>query len=447
MLDSIHEPPVSYLNKNDIYHLTVRDTTPVSITKGLIRYRTFVRVSFHQEEQRSNPGVYWQYWKKGRGKSYPEPHMKGPLAVEYAGQSSFIEVEQQSLDGFCVTWISAPALLMPECNISIRFDFLSTDFTRSKGMKGMPLQLCAKTNQVSTEDTTYPSDQPETCYCILKPFRDHGAQRKLSNDSANIMKTIEKARTQAANGEQSGKFRSKRRQSKIKKSSESEMPWDNAQQSSQMKVSADTKYKTNLKIRLATLQKKMHSTFLQSVLSLRGDEEDDPDLYPVQWSSGYEDLEKGAAKLDINNDRRDWGEFTSPDISSDTMVSGRPTGSEQLNPANMKSIIPSDMNLARQGLAKRENLRVACFYIRLVNKDHSQKYYRVIHLAERTVKDLAKNLVRKYPESFTPMTRLLYMNQADLKVAVDDVIVQVEKTENNSELRLIFRLEEWKNDW
>ncbi|ORZ03258.1 CP2 transcription factor-domain-containing protein [Syncephalastrum racemosum] len=78
-------------------------------------------------------------------------------------------------------------------NIYIRFNCLSTDFSRIKGVKGIPLRLHMESH--------LPSDTPgiEKSYCRIKLFRDKGAERKNKDDAKHIEKQLEKLR--GKNGE------------------------------------------------------------------------------------------------------------------------------------------------------------------------------------------------------------------------------------------------------
>lgn len=58
------------------------------------------------------------------------------------------------------------------CSLNVRFNFLSKDFSYSKGVKGASLRLCVK-----TETATIASNNPELSFYTVKLFRDHGAER------------------------------------------------------------------------------------------------------------------------------------------------------------------------------------------------------------------------------------------------------------------------------
>src|SRR5277367_2725359 len=211
MIRSPEEIPITYLNKGQAYTMSVFDTMPLVPTASPIKYRTYIRVSFEDEQQRAKPSECWQLWKEGRGTN--EAHQRGGklLAVDYVDPNQGgdnetrrlqIKRESTSFDGFCVTWIPNPLTGSSDCSIVVCFNFLSTDFSHSKGIKGILVRLCAKTEMIippSTESSF--AGEPEICFSKIKLFRDHGAERKLSNDVAYVKKTIEKLKQQISQTE------------------------------------------------------------------------------------------------------------------------------------------------------------------------------------------------------------------------------------------------------
>lgn len=309
MVKDHNEIPVSYLNKGQAYSLSVADTTPPSRTAQPVKYRTFVRVSFQDKEQRSKPASCWQLWKEGRGSN--EAHQRGGKlqAVEYVDpiqggledqKNRQIQLESSSFDGFCVTWTANPATGNPDCAISVRFNFLSTDFSHSKGVKGIPVRLCAKTEIVSPEETEMGlNTEPEVCFCKVKLFRDHGAERKLSNDIAHVKKSIEKLRQQIAQAEMGAGNYGKRKRANGSVSFKGSDPrpskitkhrrtWSMGSQDGSDRMSMED----DLHVKLALMQEMFTSTRPVSILSLRGDEHDDPDLFPVQLSDARGTVKK-----------------------------------------------------------------------------------------------------------------------------------------------------------
>src|SRR5699024_7386681 len=82
MIKNSKDIPISYLNKGQAYSLFGRDSKPPMGSK-VAKYRTYIRVSFQEKEQRAKPGACWQLWEEGRGSS--EAHQRGGKlqAVEY----------------------------------------------------------------------------------------------------------------------------------------------------------------------------------------------------------------------------------------------------------------------------------------------------------------------------------------------------------------------------
>lgn len=296
MVRSPKDIPITYLNKGQAYVLSVVDTNPPPMSSKPVQYRTFIRVSFQEEEQRAKPAACWQLWKEGRGLS--EAHQRGGKlqAVEYVDpfqggdedrKSRQVQVESTSFDGFCVTWTANPASGTPDCTIPVRFNFLSTDFSHSKGVKGIPVRLCAKTQLVSP-DVDGAGTGHEVCYCQVKLFRDHGAERKLSNDVAHVKKTIEKLRQQIVQAEMGGGNNGKRKRANASvavssgdyrppKITKHRRTWSMDSRDGTERVSLED----DLHTKLATMQEMFTSTRPVSSLSLPGEEQDDPDLFPV----------------------------------------------------------------------------------------------------------------------------------------------------------------------
>ena len=293
MVKHKREIPISYLNKGQTYNMAVIDSSPPVTSPEPVKYRTFVRISFDEEEQRAKPAVCWQLWKEGRGTN--ESHQRGGklLAVEYVeplkgGDSNKhrqIEIEQMSFDGFCVTWTANPGTGASDCVIPVRFNFLSTDFSHSKGVKGIPVRLCTKTEILSPGEGLGVTREMEVSYCKVKLFRDHGAERKLSNDIAHVKKTIEKLKQQIAQAELGGGYGKRKRGSAMNtkdrsmKGSKHKRTWSNGSQDA---ASDKMSLEDDLQAKLVVMQDMFSSTRNVSVLALRGELQDDPDLFPVR---------------------------------------------------------------------------------------------------------------------------------------------------------------------
>jgi hypothetical protein len=311
MVKHSEEIPVTYLNKGQAYSISILDTKPPNQgTYGgsLPTYRTYIRISFEDEEQRQKPSQCWQLWKEGRGTN--EAHHRGGRlqAVEFVNPSQSggldasapqISVENESFDGFAVKWTPNPHT-PAECSISVRFNFLSTDFSHSKGVKGIPVRLCAKTQMLSSEIPVTPSAMSyEICHCKVKLFRDHGAERKLTNDVAHVKKSIDKLKQQIAQIESGMKDFGKRKRSEsgskpgsISRPGKVQKHKRTWSMSSASDSGPKNSQEGDLQLKLAALQDMFTSTRPLSILFLKGEDGDDPDLHPVHLSTEATSLQR-----------------------------------------------------------------------------------------------------------------------------------------------------------
>lgn len=258
-----------------------------------------------ERDQRAKPGSCWQLWKEGRGTTEAHQREGKLLAVEYVdtnqggdeeSRKPQIELDNNSFDGFCVTWCPNPLNGRAECSISVRFNFLSTDFSHSKGVKGIPVRLCAKTEKLLPAYSGSSSDnQPEVCYAKVKLFRDHGAERKLANDVAHVKKTIEKLKQQISQAESGMPIFGKRKRSGSMEKPLGKGPgkvlkhkrtWS---MDSDGEAPAQATPEEDLVMKLTTMQDMFSSSRPVSVLYLQGDREDDPDLCPVHLTGDNAD--------------------------------------------------------------------------------------------------------------------------------------------------------------
>ena len=67
MLRHSSDIPVTYLNKRQVYTISVVDNLPSVHNNELKRYRTTMRIAFDEEEQRRAAAACWRLWKDGRG--------------------------------------------------------------------------------------------------------------------------------------------------------------------------------------------------------------------------------------------------------------------------------------------------------------------------------------------------------------------------------------------
>ena len=492
MIKQIDEIPVTYLNKGQAYAVSISDSMGVGIAQGPIKYRTVIRISFEDEHQRQRPSACWQLWKEGRGLAEAHQRAGRLQAVEYVDPNQGgnehekrprVELEKSSFDSFSVIWSPSPGSGTADCSVAVRFNFLSTDFSHSKGVKGIPVRLCAKTEIISsgTPDSP-PGPASEVCFCKVKLFRDHGAERKLSNDVAHIKKTIDKLNQQITQIENGVREVGKRKRSggdkggshRPGKAQKHKRTWSVSSQGSSGRPAIEE----DLHAKLGTMQDMFTSTRPVSVLFLKGYEQDDPDAYPVSLPGELADL----TEIDRSDRTASWDQKTlsestptgssgvSPSLSSRSAPSGsRPTESSGLQdavpPFQTQQLAPNDWDhlahFSSETFSDYQNASVkvskgnadkslpdwieafevdpsykapperslkpiACFYvlIRVSSSGHEGDYYKAVYLMERTVKDLITSITVKCGVQPNQITRTLRVNSKGLKIMVDDEVVR-----------------------
>ncbi|KAK2754041.1 hypothetical protein FQN54_007210 [Arachnomyces sp. PD_36] len=491
MVKHADEIPITYLNKGQAYTISVVDTAPLPPHPQPIKYRTYVRVSFEDEQQRAKPAACWQLWKEGRGSN--EAHQRGGrlLAVEYVDPNQGgddgnrhpqVTLENASFDGFCVTWSPNPSTGSLSRDISVRFNFLSTDFSHSKGVKGIPVRLCTKTELISpgSIDTTL-SERSEVCYCKVKLFRDHGAERKLSNDIAHVRKSMDKLKQQIAQVElgagnfgkrkRTGSFAKSDGSGKITKHKRSGSSDSQAESSGRMSVKED------LQMKLSTMQDMFSSARPASILNLSGDEQDDPDLFPVCLSQEIQQdgrldprsqshfietpsatpniLSPTASSNSINSPGRSSerhqpqfgnGAFSSRHDSMDWSSISRRGSETHLALNSQKSLLNHPVKVEKASTdgspstdkwfeavgvdssytppSDRPPRAVACFYVRFrAGGNDNDGYYRAVYLSQRTARDLVDRISEKCQIDPTRIIRAVRI-QNGRKIMVDDDVVR-----------------------
>lgn len=480
MIKHADEIPVTYLNKGQAYSLSVADTaSTLPIVPGT-RYRTFVRISFEDEQQRQKPGVCWSLWKEGRGTN--EAHQRGGKlqAVEYveAGQPAEgddkrtrVELDTASFDGFSVVWtpgINGTA----ECNVAVRFNFLSTDFSHSKGVKGIPVRLCAKTVMLGPDGTSPTSDaDKEICFCKVKLFRDHGAERKLSNDVAHVKKSIDKMKQQIVQAESGMKDFGKRKRGVAAqaKAQDSQRPGKAPKHKRTWSMSSTSSaggggggrpaLEEDLHFKLQTLQDMFTSTRPVSVLYLRGEETDDPDLHPVSLAGEPTDLTKVESKdsWQVRSGRSSTANslLVSPSPSSMSLHSqasatGGPApwndfqGTGSRSPGRRMSDQPTKVSKVDKSgnltgwidaigvdptykaPPERQVKPVACFYVARndVSGGGQKSLHRAIYLTKRSLEDFVARVAAKWEFDANRVVRIVHVLGSGLPIEVDDDVIR-----------------------
>lgn len=486
MIKHSDEVPVTYLNKGQAYSVSIIDTTPSLPIPAGTRYRTFIRISFEDEQQRQKPATCWQLWKEGRGTN--EAHQRGGKlqAVEYVEANqpaesderrTRVQLDTASFDGFSVIWTPG-AMGATECNVAVRFNFLSTDFSHSKGVKGIPVRLCAKTEQLNSETSQAVPDSGEVAFCKVKLFRDHGAERKLSNDVAHVKKTIDKLKQQITaaetgmkdfgkrkrTGSAAGKVEPSQRPGKVQKHKRT---WSMSSASS---AGARIPLEEDLHYKLQTMQDMFTSTRPVSILYLKGEDLDDPDLHPVVLVGEPLDLTKvdprdnlawqersgrsstggtsslispspssmslqsqGLTAASAPNVAGQWSDFQAPvtaDIQAPNLqqlasLPDQPTKIAKADESgNLTGWIEAlGVDSSYKPPPERPVKPIACFYIKR-NNANQPEYYRAIYLMQRTLKDLIAGIALKWNIDPTKVNRIIRVLSSGLEVEMDDDVIR-----------------------
>lgn len=494
MIKHPNEIPVTYLNKGQAYSVSIIDTVPPPPCQVPVRYRTFVRISFQDENQRLKPSACWQLWKEGRGTN--EAHQRGGKlqAVEFVDPNAStggdddkkrgrVDIENSSFDGFSVIWSPNPAG-PHETVVQVRFNFLSTDFSHSKGVKGIPVRLCAKTEIFSSGSPRSPEEQPEICFCKVKLFRDHGAERKLANDVLHVKKTIEKLKQQANQADEpvgkkrkdsmvhlkGGPLMSESKPGKVQKHKRT---WSVSSASSG--AGNRNGLEDDVNVKLQGLQEMFTSTRPVSILYLRGDDLDDPDAHPVVLTG--ENRENGETADDswvrrpstasvattnnssfvspspsslslsshhgehfVNGERRDWSERFHSMSSEVSATQNQPTRVKTEGGDGLSGWIEA-IGIDPSYVPPPEKVvkPVMCVYI-LPSANGSpmdSPYHKAVYLAERSQSCLSSSIAAKCGLTANTVIRTVRVDTRGINVLVDDDVVKEMKEGQDMKVELI----------
>lgn len=203
---------MTYLDRDQAYLISITDTapSPVSISfspaKYRYRYRTSIHVSFENEEQKCRSAYYWNLWQSGHVRKAGITDSRPPKGLEFEASSALLtgivqnvnfHLENTHVDRFTFTWTTM-ASKYPQCQFAVSFHFVSTDFSQAKGVKGLPLRLSALTREITLASTEELRNDLQIQHCLIKVYRNHGAERKKVIDCKQIEKKIEKVRHQIA---------------------------------------------------------------------------------------------------------------------------------------------------------------------------------------------------------------------------------------------------------
>ncbi|KAG0380370.1 grainyhead-like, partial [Mortierella sp. AD032] len=149
-----------------------------------------IKVTFHDASHRKLAARYWSFWLSQQS----NPKIARALDIEKASSSGMMEVQSKTFDRISFKWNGkAGAKLM------VRFNCLSTDFSRIKGVKGIPLRVHVDTMTEDLDSTDAAQvgageQNMERSFAKIKLFRDKGAERKNKDDHKHLEKMWDKMR-------------------------------------------------------------------------------------------------------------------------------------------------------------------------------------------------------------------------------------------------------------
>lgn len=462
---------------------------------GTQKFRTYVRISFENCNQREKPAPYWALWRDGRGTTEAPQRGGRIVAVEFVTKEKAIQsvtnstvrpaqlhlganvqVVSEAFDGFAVEWTPDE---FGGCSIQAKFNFLATDFSPSKGVKGVPLRLCLKTEVIDAAPTMGPPGiTREISFCRVKTFRDHGAERKITNDMQGIVKKIEHYTQAIQQAHTNPNKNGKRRASQ----SFSARPTKMAKHKRSTSIASTTSSnggEDDLHSHLQFFQAALNGKQEISLFHLQGEELDDPDLYPVDLSTipssrietldspDAKPLKRRATELTEQSEQTEESgaspisvasEFGSPSRSSTGLVtlqapapSSLPSQAPQLDTKMIQPQIGSDITNPQELISPPEELMtfkntgnewvdttsidhsyeppaapaakaVACFYIMQKSSSTSTTggMYRAIYLRRRSLPEFVSAVARKYGVDATAITTTLRINNRGLPIELDD---------------------------
>ncbi|KAG1178659.1 hypothetical protein G6F70_002892 [Rhizopus microsporus] len=174
----IDEPPLTYLNKGQHYNITLKD---VKGYDGDIISTAII--TFHDEAHRAGATDYWKFWLSHQNNA----EKAKAIDLDISRSNGIHIIEHRQFDRIVFRWNGKAG-----ASIYVKFNCLSTDFSRIKGVKGIPLRLQIESYQQGVPHI-------EKTYSRIKLFRDKGAERKNKDDARHIERQLEKLR--GKNGE------------------------------------------------------------------------------------------------------------------------------------------------------------------------------------------------------------------------------------------------------
>ncbi|CAO3588192.1 unnamed protein product [Absidia cylindrospora] len=179
---------LTYLNRGQAYGLQFVDQHQHQQSNDVLITST-ISITFHDATHRQASQNYWRFWLSQQDR----PAEARALDLDAQQSSGLVNVHYPSFDRITFQW-------QPQAGATlfVRFNCLSTDFSRIKGVKGIPLRALVESMETPSSDVG--ADEAANCteksFCKIKLFRDKGAERKNKDDAKQIAKQLEKLKAE-----------------------------------------------------------------------------------------------------------------------------------------------------------------------------------------------------------------------------------------------------------
>ncbi|KAG1104085.1 hypothetical protein G6F42_017137 [Rhizopus arrhizus] len=124
------EQPVTYLNRGQAYLLDLASTATDSTLTSTIS------IAFHEASHRQIAENYWKYWISQQ----ENPNEARAIDLDVNQTTGVYNIRLVSFDRISFDWQSRFG-----AKVYVRFNCLSTDFSRIKGVKGIPMRAIVET--------------------------------------------------------------------------------------------------------------------------------------------------------------------------------------------------------------------------------------------------------------------------------------------------------------
>lgn len=318
-------------------------------------------------------------------------------------------------DGFSLMW-NAEAEESKQYTITFQLNFLSTDFSRSKGVNGVAMRLNCKTEEVSQDSLAYPNPWQGTKFCRIKLFRSHGAERKMFNDIANTDRRIERLKQVLVQS----RAQKDTRPAKGKRGRPSKSGGERGRRLA--KVDEEVS-----RVRILKLQKDLSSAKSQSFLDQDGLEQENCNWYTMgreqcalsRPSHRIMQSSSGDYRSSITKDMHPMESIHSPNLTEYARPPWNFGSSKTVStPTQTENWVYASPTVQR-------NILVACFFVRAFISDTISRSdpFTAIYLSGLTASDLTRRIAVAASIDPARVLRVIWRSAKGINIIVDDDVV------------------------